>query len=276
MAGFKYAVAITAEPLPKTAPVIFRGDLCASIEKAKKIGYDAVEIHLRNPQDIDKAALLDVCARNEISVSALATGAEATLNGFSMLSPSIDLREQLARNLRAHVDLAGELDALVIIGMLRGNLTENPDEERELFAKQLADLADYARERNVTLVLEAINSYVNNYLCSTIDCCDFVRSLSKENVLLHIDTHHMNIEDYNPVESIHYAGKTIGYVHFCEINRMYPGAGCFDFPGIMRGLSEIGYDGYISLECLPLPSPDEAATLGLSYLKELFTNIDRR
>ena len=268
MPGFKYAVTISAEPLPETAPVIFRGDLSASVEKAKNIGFDAVEIHLRNPQHIDKEALIGACARNDISVSALATGPEASLNGFSMLDPSVDVRERLMRNLRAHVDLASELNALVIIGMLRSNLGKNPREDMELFKTQLADLTDYAHDCGVTLVLEAINSYVNNYLCSTKDCCDFIRSLNKENLLLHIDTHHMNIEDYLPNESIRYAGKTIGYVHFCEINRMYPGIGNFDFPGALRALYDVGYEGYISLECIPKPNPDTAATLGLAYIKK--------
>ena len=86
----------------------------------------------------------------------------------------------------------------------------------------------------------------------------------------------MNIEDYEPIESVRYAGKTIGYVHFSEINRMYPGAGRFDFPGIVKALSETGYEGYLAAECLPLPTPDQAAELGLAYMRQcvLLTETD--
>jgi len=203
---FKFAASITAEPLAQAAPILFRGDPASSIAKAKTIGYDAVEIHLRDPQKLDREALFKACEENEISVAALATGPEVSLNGFSMLDPSPDRRKELMKNLVAHVDLASELKALVIMGMLRGQLGENPDKDKALFEAQLLELADYAKEKGVTLVLEAINFYVNNYLCSTIDTCDYIRSLGKGNILLHIDTHHMNIEDYDPVDSTHYAG----------------------------------------------------------------------
>ena len=265
---FKYAVAITAEPLGDAAPVIFRGDLLASMEKAKKIGYDAVEIHLRDPQKIDKDAMLDFCEKNDFAVSALATGPEATLNGFCMLDSDPESRAKLMKQLQAHVDLASDLGAMVIVGMLRGNLGKNAEAELALYTEQILELADYAKEKGVVLLIEAINFYVNNYLCSTIDTCDYVRSLGRDNILLHIDTHHMNIEDYDPIESTRYAGATTGYVHFCEINRMYPGAGRFDFAGVLKALGEAGYDGYISLECIPKPDPDTAATLGLEYTKK--------
>jgi len=265
---FKYAVAITAEPLSESAPVIFRGDLITSVEKAKNLGYDAVEIHMRDAKSMDKAALMDVCAKNDICVSAIATGPEATLNGLCMLSPDQEIRDKLMQNLKAHIDLAKDINAMVIIGMVRGNLGKDPEGEKELYKKQLCELADYAKERGVILLVEAINFYINNYLCTTEDTCDFIRSLGKDNVLLHIDTHHMNIEDYDPIESIKYAEGIMGYVHFCEINRMYPGAGRFDFRGVLKALYEIGFDGYISFECIPKPDPDTAATLGLAYTKK--------
>jgi len=34
-------------------------------------------------------------------------------------------------------------------------------------------------------------------------------------------------------------------------------------------LKEIGYDGFLSLECLPKPNPDEAARGGIDFLKKM-------
>jgi sugar phosphate isomerase/epimerase len=264
---FRYSVTITTEALGTRAPVLLRGEMRQTVRTAKELGYDAVELHLRDAARFDGAALYECCLQNNIKVSALATGLDASLNHLSMVDADAAARAKTLQNLKDHIDLAEKTGAIVIIGLIRGNLGQNPSDAMRYFEEQLHILARYAADRGVVIALEAINSYLNDYLNTVKETCDFIRAFGANNLVLHIDTHHMNMEDYNPVEAIHYAGETIGYVHFAEINRMYPGAGSMDFPAFMRALKDVGYKGYISMECVPIPDALTASRKSIEYLK---------
>jgi sugar phosphate isomerase/epimerase len=69
----------------------------------------------------------------------------------------------------------------------------------------------------------------------------------------------MNIEEANLADAIRDAGPRVGHVHFADSNRKAAGLGHTDFAPILAALGEVGYDGYLSAEVLPLPDPDAAA-----------------
>ena len=64
----------------------------------------------------------------------------------------------------------------------------------------------------------------------------------------------MLVEDRDPVQSIYETEDILEYVHFSDSNRKYPGAGNVDFKAIMGALMDVGYKGYITMECLPYPT----------------------
>jgi sugar phosphate isomerase/epimerase len=43
----------------------------------------------------------------------------------------------------------------------------------------------------------------------------------------------------------------------------------FDFKKVLDALNKADYSGYIAMECLTLPSPEEAARGAYSYIKSL-------
>jgi sugar phosphate isomerase/epimerase len=89
----------------------------------------------------------------------------------------------------------------------------------------------------------------------------------------------MAIEEKNLKDAILYCrNKPLGYVHYSDNNRLYPGGGALDFRELTRALMDIGYSGYITLECLPFPSAEESARRGLAYMKSIETmvNIERQ
>jgi sugar phosphate isomerase/epimerase len=269
---FRFSLAVSEESLPELTPILLRGDLERSVRTAAEIGYDAIELHIRNAAETDSAKLANLCQRYGIRVSAVATGLESSLNHLTMVDENKIIRSEALRHLKDIVDYAAPLDCPVIIGMVRGNL--NGDRESRLrqfgyFTDQLRQITDYAGAVDVSIVLEAINFYINNFLRTVRETSDFVRNFGAENLFLHIDTHHMHIEDTKHADAVRYAGEAIGYVHFAEANRMYPGSGAYDFPGLMRVLKETGYEGYISLECIPSPDSLTASKKGYDYLADV-------
>lgn len=269
--GFKFGLSIATEPLSPSAPVVYRGDISDIIQKSKQIGYDGIELQLRDPEKIDPDAIIDCCKRNGIEITAIATGLEYSLNGLSMIHSDLAQRSEMRRRLFLDVELAEKFNCPVIIGCVRGNIPsgEDPAPYYDCLREELLYLSDKAAQHNVTIVLEAINFYVNNYLNSIRQTCDFIDSLDRNNIKLHIDTHHMAIEEFDMLEAVRYAGNRIGYVHFAENNRLYPGAGCVDFWAIMQILHQVGYDGYIVMEVVPYPNEDTCAIRSLEYLLKL-------
>lgn len=268
---FRYSMSVTTEKVPSSAPIILRGEMMSILADAKELGYDAVELQLRDAQKVDGEKIQAFCNENDFGISAISTGLESALNGLSMISDKARIRQKTLLKLKQHVDLASRFECPVIIGCIRGNIPAFSDKAKYMkyFVSGLIELVEYAADVGVVIVVEAINSYLNNYLNTVKETCDFIRELGYDNLKIHIDTHHMNIEDYDPIEAVLYCKGTIGYVHFAEINRMVPGQGNMDFEAVMKALCKANYEGYITLECIPVPDQYAAAKNGIDYLKKI-------
>jgi sugar phosphate isomerase/epimerase len=85
-----------------------------------------------------------------------------------------------------------------------------------------------------------------------------------------LDTFHLNIEERDPAAAVRLAGERLGYIHFADSNRLSPGSGHIDFVPVLRALEEIGYQGSLSVECLPLPDGETAAVNSKAVLERLW------
>lgn len=257
------------------APFLHGGDLCAGIATARAFGYDCVEIHVRAPEELDLPALKEALLREDMLVSALGTGRAYVDDKLSLIDPDEQARRKALTRLHGFIDAAAELHAMVIIGCLRGNVPSPGREQESLHllgeAMQKADA--YASARSVSLVLEAINRYENNYLCSIYEVAAFIEKNKLRNTGILADTFHMNIEERDIVPAFSDNMRYIRYVHAADSNRRYPGGGHTDFPAILKALKDGGYQGNISAEILPLPDDDAAAKLWLAHMKGYLLNV---
>jgi len=273
---FNYSVTITKEDVGYWSPIMLRGGIMKNMKIAHELGYDAVELQMRNPLDMEKDEILAYMKETGIKISALATGLEYGMNKLSMIADTEEERNACINRLYEYVDLAKELNTGVIIGCIRGNMSGTPSANHpkwDVFRDSLKKVCEYGAKFGVDIYLEAINFYVNNYLCNVHETVDFIKSMNIPNLKIHIDTHHMSIEDKDMIESVKYTKGVLGYVHFCENNRKYPGANGVDFEGCLKALKEIDYKGFISFECVPYPNELDSAVLGLKYCKETEKNV---
>ena len=255
------------------APFLYGGNLIKGIEAAGEFGYDCVELHVRAPEELELQKLEQALDKIGLRVSALGTGRAYVDDGLSLIDPQT--RELALQRLKGFLDAASVLGAKVIVGCLRGNVPspEQKQESLELLAEALARADLYALERGVTLLLEPINRYENNYLCSVGDAADFIRSAGLASTGILADTFHMNIEERDLVSAILDNAGLIQYVHAADSNRLYPGGGHTDFPALFAALKQSGYKGEISAECLPLPSDELAAKRWLQNMKGYLSNL---
>lgn len=252
-----------AVSLEKTGfgPVLFGGNLERGVRLARDLGFSAVELSIRDPSRVDRCWLRRLLTETGVSVSGIATGQSYYSDGLSLTDFEPEKRKTCLSRLKGQVDLAAEFGALVIIGGIRGILAESPKDRRiqeEAFYNSLLGLADYARKAGVTLVIEPINRYETNMINTVSEGLIALTRLGQKNIALLVDTFHMNIEEPCIAESIRKAGRVVAYVHIADSNRWAPGFGHIDFSEILAALDEIGYDGPISAEVLPRPTPEEA------------------
>ncbi len=255
----------------KFGPIIYRGDILESIEKLSKIGYEGVEISLRDPKIIKRNELKEVLKEQKMTLTALGTGQVVPSEGLTFIDSDKAIREAAIRRIKEHIDLASQFNSSVIIGLIRGNLPDGSQKNQsiEWAIEACQECADFAQKYGVTILIELINRYEVNWLNTISEGIDFLKKIKKDNALLHIDTFHMNIEDPSFRNSIIEAKNLIGYVHIADSNRWVPGYGHLDFQEVISALREVNYQGFLSLEAFPLPDPDTAAKKGIENIRKL-------
>jgi D-psicose/D-tagatose/L-ribulose 3-epimerase len=112
----------------------------------------------------------------------------------------------------------------------------------------LRDLAMEARRHDITLGLEICNRYETNVINTAADALRLADDIGQDNVMIHLDTYHMNIEEDDFVRPVLAVGDRLGYVHIGENHRGYLGSGHIDFTGFFHALADIGYGGPITFE----------------------------
>lgn len=277
---YQYGIQCALENLPERMPVVFRGTIQSVAEAARKAGYDAIELYIRDPKEKDVAKLLAAAADNNLKYCGICTGLEYINNKLCVTSEDITIRQAAVERLQEHLNLGAALGCPVVVGTMRGNIPDVSYREEYLsrLAEGLFTLHAYAAEIGGELLVENIHQYTSNYLCTVAEVGDFIRKLSLPRLKLHIDSHSMHIEDKNPADVIRQYADVLGYVHFSDSNRGYPGAGSIDFKAYYHALLDAGYHGYITAECQPYPSPEECADRALIYMKsmEMAAIIERK
>jgi sugar phosphate isomerase/epimerase len=99
------------------------------------------------------------------------------------------------------------------------------------------------------LLLEPLNRYEDymlNRLQDAIELCDAV---GRSSLKIMGDLFHMNIEEDELGQAIRNASGHLADVHLADSNRLQPGAGHTDFAGAFKALRDIGFNGYMAMEC---------------------------
>jgi hydroxypyruvate isomerase len=146
----------------------------------------------------------------------------------------------------------------------------------ESTVKGLAELARHAKDKQVSIVLEQLNTRDASHPMKGHPgyqgddlhyCAEIVRRVDSPRVKLLFDVYHVAIMNGDVIRRLHQNRDWIGHVHVAGV----PGRGELDdrqeinYPAVMRTLLEIGYQGYVGQEFIPTRDPavalEEAVTL---------------
>jgi D-psicose/D-tagatose/L-ribulose 3-epimerase len=219
------------------------------IDRVKQLGLDFIEIPLMVLDTFDASA---VKKRLE-QVGLEAVTSTVLLDGTDITSDDPQVRAQGVAYLKKCVKATSDIGAKSLSGVIYSQhvraLPSRPgDHHWQYSAEGLRNVARFAKDLGVTLGLEPVNRY-ETFLINTCEQALYLRELiGEDNVKIHLDTYHMNIEEKSFYTATKLAGKNLIHYHLCENDRGIPGTGLVDWDGIFRALKEISYKGYAALE----------------------------
>lgn len=219
-----------------------------AISQTVAAGYDILEFSLHDAVSIDRAKTRELLTANSIAAACsrgLARDADISSEDTAVVARGAEL---LAESLA----VTHGIGATVLTGALYSAFGKAPYAltlaGRANVVAVLRDLAAEAAPLGVTLGLEICNRYETNVVNTARDCLQLADDIGADNVAIHLDTYHMNIEEDDMVTPVRDCGDRLGYVHIGENHRGYLGSGHIDFASFFGALAEIDYRGPLTFE----------------------------
>ncbi|MBD8081038.1 sugar phosphate isomerase/epimerase family protein [Chryseobacterium caseinilyticum] len=216
-----------------------------AIEKTAKAGFDLIEILLPTSMEFNSKEVKQQLEDNDLDVvCSLNLPKEAHIAFYP------EVAEKLIKHA---IDKTSELETDFLGGVLHGGIgvfSGNPltENEAEIIVEVWSKVAGYAKEKGVSIGIEPINRY-ESYVCNTAEnVLDLIKKTDKDNLFLHLDTFHMNIEENNFYDPIILAGKKLKHVHITESHRGMLGEGTINWNELFKALKEIDFEGNLVLE----------------------------
>ena len=216
-----------------------------AIEKTAAAGFDMIELLLPNNMDFDeKEVKAQLKSAGIGSVCALILRKEQHIPQYP---------KEALHLIKQALDKTAALDTDFLGGVLHsgiGCFTGNPvtDDEKATIVEVLQEVAGYASKLGITIGIEPINRY-ESYVCNTAEnVLELIGKTNASNLVVHLDTFHMNIEENNFYDPVVASGSLLKHIHITESNRGMPGEGTVNWDELFKGLKEINFEGNLVLE----------------------------
>nr|WP_236766979.1 sugar phosphate isomerase/epimerase [Agrobacterium tumefaciens] len=252
-----------------------------SIAAAADYGQDFIEIPLIDIPSVDAKhtrALLEKHGLRAVCSLVLPEPAWASVRP----DPAID-------HLNAALDKAAEMGAEALTGVTYGGTNERtgfpPTQgEYDNLTRALSRAVGHAKTLGLQFGIETVNRYENHLLNSAEQAVALVERIGADNVFIHLDTFHMNMEEKGIANGIIAARNHLKYMHMSESDRGTPGCGNVAWDEVFSALAAIGFKGVLTLESFAAmpremagaistwrpvaPSADEVLDRGLAFLRD--------
>lgn len=267
---------MTTNPLGVHALVFTGGTTPAevdlAVEQAAAAGYDLLELSLHDAVNLDvpaaraslEAAGLDVACSRGLAFDADVSSddQDVVARGATLLQESLQITHGLGGTI-----LTGALYSA--LGKYGRPLSE---QGRANVVAVLQDLAKEASGLGMSLGLEICNRYETNVINTAAQALRLADDIGHDNVLIHLDSYHMNIEEDDFVTPVLLVGDRLGYVHMGENHRGYLGAGHLDFTSFFHALDHTGYTGPITFESFSSAVVSPTLSNDLAIWRNLWDN----
>jgi hydroxypyruvate isomerase len=218
------------------------------LASAAALGFPAVEFWPYENKDVD--AVARTCDQLNLEI------AQFTAWGFSPGMNDPANHDQLAKKIEASCKIAKRLNCpkMTVVG---GN--DQPEmsqaQMHENIIAGLKKIAPIAAQHDVMLILEPMNVRVDHKghcLYGSADAVRICREVNSKHVKINWDLYHMQISEGDLCGRLQDGFDQLGYLQLADHpGRNEPGTGEIHYPRVLRQAYELGYRGYVGLECRP-------------------------
>ena len=231
-----------------------------AVAAAVHYGVDFIEIPMLNPPAVDAAhtrALLEKHKLRAICSLGLPQAYWPTHNPEGAIA-----------YLKVAIDKAADCGAQALSGVTYGGIGERTGvpptkAEYDNVARALGPAAKHAKSRGLLFGIEPVNRYETHLLNTGWQAVEMIERVGADNMFVHLDTYHMNIEEKGVANGILDAREHLKYIHLSESDRGTPGAGNVPWDEIFATLAAIGFKGGLAMESFINMMPELAYGLSV-------------
>jgi D-psicose/D-tagatose/L-ribulose 3-epimerase len=242
--------------------------------RAASAGFNHVVVPLRDHSVIDP----DAIARTFEQYGITAVVSANLLPEADISSLDSEIRQRGMERHRASFRLARDMGAVHVGGITYSlfGKADRPasDESRKYSADALGTLAEEAKPMGLRLAMELLNRYETNMLNTVDQGLAFLRMAGSDNLYLHLDTFHMNIEEVDMMQALKKALPHLAYFELDQNDRGPLDRGQIDFQPLLAFLKNAGYDKLIGVEAFSNAVSGPDIVRGVSAWRDLFRSGD--
>ncbi len=222
--------------------------LLERIKQAAELGFPAVEIWPYENKDIE--ATRKLCDELGIAI------AQFTAWGFVPGMNNPKNHDRFAKKIEEACQVAHRLNCekmTVVGGNDQRGMTQA--EMHDHITTALKRVAPIAEAEKVMLILEPMNIRVDHKghcLFGSPDAVRICREVDSPMVKINWDLYHMQISEGDLCGRLKDGFDQVGYLQLADHpGRNEPGTGEIYYPRVLRQAHELGYRGFVGLECRP-------------------------
>jgi hydroxypyruvate isomerase len=147
-----------------------------------------------------------------------------------------------------------------------------PPEQRpaaeKTFIDNLSRAADMAKDKNVTLLIEPINTRdrPNYFLTRVEQAADIIAKADRTNIRIQFDFYHVQIMSGDLVTRFEKHLPLIGHVQIAAVpSRAEPDEGEINYPGVFAAMDRLGWKGWVACEYKPRGRTEDGLGWGRAY-----------
>lgn len=260
-----------------SSPMVPGATLTEKAERLKAWGYDGIAVFqpLDAWDDEVRRELVSLEARTGVRPVEFVLANDVYGKAMSM---NLEERGACRAMYRESAAVCAEIGAVTEIEFQYGVQDPLPlfdpfqqldNEQHRAFVAFYREMLDIVAGSDARILLEPINRYESRYLNRVSDNLRIIDEVGHPNAGLLPDLFHMSIEESDPAQAIRDAGDHIKHVHLGDSNRLLPGMGHLDWPHIFGALRDVGYTGYVNLECSTAGDPADTLPANAAFLTAL-------
>ncbi|MGZ2356511.1 sugar phosphate isomerase/epimerase [Streptomyces sp. 372A] len=243
------AYTVSGDDCRTPMPLGFDGSLAEAVRHLSELGYDGVEVQVRETTARDAEALRRTVEADGLKVLGIGTGPVSAQDGLTLADPSPDVRRHALDRLLGAARLAGALGVPITLGQTRGTFVPGLGDMQRIWVDDaVRQLAEEASNHGSRLLLEP-QSRANTSLWHTPEeALAAVGSLGAPAGLV-LDTHHLDTEGVNPLRAIADHARVTGCLQLAApITRGPLTLGDPRLPSLLTALHAGGFTGWLTLE----------------------------